>query len=332
MRPANTIGGYSRGRFLNLVPLIISGMIMIVLPAFVSPFILSIMDQALALAIFAMSLDLFMGYVGLSSLGHAVFFGAGAYTVAMFMLHKNINSFWITAPAGVIVAIGLAALLGLIIIRFTGLYFILLTVALGEVFYSVVWKFKWFQSPGIEACIGLSRPDLGIPNFDWTPARFYYFTFLFFAICFFLIQRLVKSPFGHALKGIRENEGRMRALGYNTWLYKYIAYILAGLFAGVGGVLFVYEMRFTTPELVGIQYSVMAIMAVIFGGAGTIFGPAIGGMLMVIVEFLMSLIAPARWPLIMGTIFVITIMFFRGGLAPHLHNFWRKIVIRIWKH
>jgi len=289
------------------------------------------MDKAFSMAIFAMSLDLFMGYLGLASLGHGVFFGAGSYAVAMLMLHGNINSLWITAPAGVITATLLAALLGLIVVRFTGLYFMLLTFALGELFFSLVWKFKWFQAPGIEAVVGLVRPDIGIPRFAWTPARFYYFSLIFFVICYFLLNRIVKSRFGKVLQGIRENEPRMHALGYNTYLYKYVAYIVAGFFAGVGGVLFVYEMRFAVPDLMGIQYSFMGVIMVILGGAGTIFGPAIGGLLMVLLEFFSSLIAPVRWPLIMGVIFVAAMMLFRGGLAPHLTELWRKGSARIWK-
>jgi branched-chain amino acid transport system permease protein len=289
------------------------------------------MDKAFSLAIFAMSLDLFMGYLGLASLGHGVFFGAGSYSVAMLMLHGNISSFWITGPIGVIVPTLLAAVLGLIVVRFAGLYFMLLSFALGELFFSLVWKFKWFQAPGIEAVVGLVRPDLGIPGFAWTPTRFYYFSLIFFIMCYFLLNRIVKSPFGKVLEGIRENEPRMHALGYNTWLYKYVAYIVAGFFAGLGGVLFVYEMRFAVPELLGIQYSFMGVIMVILGGAGTIFGPAIGGLLMVIIEFLSSLIAPVRWPLIMGVIFVATMMLFRGGFAPHLSKLWRKVLGLIWK-
>lgn len=315
----------------GFAPKLVSGLILIALPFFLSPFYLSLMDKAFSLGIFAMSLDLFMGYLGLASLGHGVFFGAGSYSVAMLMLHGDISSFWITAPVGLAAATLLAALLGIIVVRFTGLYFMLLTFALGELFFSLVWKFKWFQAPGIEAVVGLVRPSLGIPHFAWTPTRFYYFSLLFFIICYFLLNRVVKSHFGKVLEGIRENEARMHALGYNTWLYKYVAYIVAGFFAGLGGVLFVYEMRFAVPELLGIQYSFMGVIMVILGGAGTMFGPAIGGLLMVIMEFLASLIAPVRWPLIMGVIFVATMMLFRGGLAPHLSELWGKVLTRIWK-
>jgi branched-chain amino acid transport system permease protein len=303
--------------------------IFIVFPFVSSPFYQGIMAKAFSLAIFAMSLDILVGYTGLFSMGHASFFGGGAYTVAMLMLHSGTSSFWITASVGIIVATCLAAILGLLVVRFTGLYFLLLTFALGELLFSVVWKVKWFQTPGVEAVVGLSRPDLGIPNFTWTATNFYFFVFLFFVISYFLIYRIVNSHFGNILKGIRENELRMRTLGYNTWLYKYIAYIIGGFFAGLGGVFFVYEMEFTTPELLGIQYSFMGLLMIILGGTGTIFGPVIGAVLIVLAEVIISLIAPVRWPLILGLIYVVTIMFFRGGLAPHLLSFWKR---RFYEH
>lgn len=319
------------GQLVRSAPYILSIAIFVMLPFILSPFYQDIMAKGYSFAIFAMSLDLLIGYTGLFSLGHAAFFGAGSYAVAMLMLHAGISSFWITASMGIIVASLLAAVLGLIVVRFTGIYFLLLTFAFGELLLSITWKFKWFQSPGIEACVGLPYPDLGIPNFTWSATNFYYFALLFFIISYLLLYRIVNSQFGNVCKGIRENEPRMRALGYNTWLYKYISYIIGGSFAGFGGVFFVYAMRFTIPELFGIQYSFMGQLMVILGGAGTIFGPAIGALLIVLAELIISLIAPVRWPLIMGLIFVVTIMFFRGGLAPQLIRFWRRVFVPIWK-
>lgn len=300
------------------------GLLPFILPAFAQGF----MARAFTLAIFAMSLDLLVGYAGLYSLGHACFFGAGGYTAALLMYHGGISSLWITAGAGILMATLLAALIGLIVVRFTGIYFLLLTFAFGELLYSVVWKFRWFQTPGIEAIIDLPHPDLGIPHFKWTPLNFYFLVFIVFLVCYFLLLRMTKARFGQILIGIRENEPRMRALGYNTWLYKYLSFVIAGLFAGIGGVFFVYEMRFSMPDLLGLNYSYLGQVMVILGGAGTIFGAVIGAFLISLVELIMSLYAPMRWPLIMGIILVVIIMFFRGGLAPHLVKFWKGISIR----
>lgn len=324
-------GRYLQKTLSDCIPYILSAALFLLLPQFISPFSLGIVAKAFSLAIFAMSLDLLIGYTGLFSLGHAAFFGAGSYAVAMLFLHAGVSSFWITAPVGIMTATLIAAIVGLIVVRFTGLYFLLLTFAVGELFFSVVWKFKWFQTPGIEAVVGLPRPNLNIASFSWNDTSFYYFVFLFFVVSYVLLYRIVNSFFGNALKGIRENEPRMRALGYNTWLYQYIAYIIAGFFGGVGGVFFVYSMRFTVPELFGIEYSFIGNLMVILGGAGTIFGPAIGAFVIVFVELVMSLVAPARWPLIFGAILVITIMLLRGGIAPHLGRMWLQGFSSIWK-
>ncbi len=317
-------GQHGRIRRVQCLPYVLGGLLFIILPFFLPPFYQVVISKAFTLAIFAMSLDLLVGYTGLFSLGHAVFFGAGSYTVAMLMLHAGITSFWIGAPLGLIVATLLAVLSGLLVVRFSGLYFLLLTFALGELFFGFTWRVKWLQTPGVEACIGIPKPNLGIPGFTWTATSFYFFCLFLLVLSFFLLKRIVSSQFGNALTGIRENETRMRALGYNTLLYKYVAYILAGLFAGLGGVLFAYVMGFTVPELFGIQYSFMGQLMIILGGAGTIFGPVLGALIIVFLELLISLIAPVRWPLILGVFFVTIIMFYRGGLAPHLLRMWEK--------
>lgn len=305
-------------------PYILGGAFFIILPFFLPPFYQGIVSKGFALAIYAMSLDLIVGYTGLFSLGHAAFFGAGSYTVAMLMLHGGITSFWIGAPLGIIVATLLAAIFGLLVVRFSGLYFLILTLALGELLFGMAWRVKWFQTPGVEACIGIPKPNLGIPSFAWTSISFYFFCFIFLILSFFLLNRIAISSFGSALTGIRENEPRMRALGYNTWLYKYLSYTIGGAFAGLGGVLFAYVMGFTMPELFGIQYSFLGQLMIILGGIGTILGPVIGALIIVILELLVSFVAPVRWPLILGSIFVLIIMFFRGGLAPHLVGLWKK--------
>ena len=317
-------GERRKKQLVQFLPYVLSGIFFIILPFMLPPFYQVIISKAFALAIFAMSLDLLVGYTGLFSLGHAVFFGAGGYTVAMLMLHGGTTSFWIGAPLGIIIAALLAVISGVLVVRFSGLYFLLLTFALGELLFGFAWRVKWFQTPGVEACIGIPKPNLGIPWFTWTSTSFYFFCFISFVLSFFLLKRIVNSHFGNALTGIRENEVRMRTLGYNVWLYKYVAYIIGGAFAGLGGVLFAYVMGFTVPELFGLQYSFMGQLMIILGGVGTIFGPVIGTLIIVFLELVISLIAPVRWPLILGSIFVVIIMFFRGGLAPHLVRVWKK--------
>jgi branched-chain amino acid transport system permease protein len=137
------------------------------------------------------------------------------------------------------------------------------------------------------------------------------------------MKLLVNSPFGLALTGIRENQRRMRALGYNTWLYKYIAFIVSGAFAGVAGILFVYFNGFISPWFFSAS-SFLVVLMVIFGGSGTLIGPVIGAFLLILVEYQASILAPGRWHLILGSIFVAAVMLFKGGISVYLTRLWEK--------
>jgi branched-chain amino acid transport system permease protein len=139
------------------------------------------------------------------------------------------------------------------------------------------------------------------------------------------MYRLVNSPFGHALQGIRENERRMRTLGYNTWLYKYIAFIIAGFFAGVAGMLFPYYSGVMVPYTLGITTSTLVMLFCIIGGLGTLWGPVFGTLSVIFVEYLSGLFIPDHWSLVLGSVFVISVMFLRGGIAKYLRRPLRKV-------
>ena len=314
-----------QGQLISYAPYLLGAIFLILVPPFLPLYFRSIMTKTLIFAIFAMSLDLIYGYTALFSLGHAAFFGAGAYTVGLFALHAGIDSVWITAPGGILVATALAALFGLISVRFADIYFLLITFALGQLMYSLTYLVRWLKSPGLEGIVSIPKPDFGIAAINWNSTKVYFLVFITFLICFFILNRIVHSPFGQSLKGIRESEERMRVLGYNTWLYKYLAYVIAGLFAGVAGVLFAWERSFISPECVGADYSFFVMVMVIIGGAGTMWGSIIGAFLMIFLEQMVSLYVPERWPMILGVLFVLTALFFRGGLAPHIVRYWKRL-------
>jgi branched-chain amino acid transport system permease protein len=180
----------------------------------------------------------------------------------------------------------------------------------------------------MQGIAGLSRPELGIPGFSWSTISFYYFVLVVFLICLFLIYRITNSPFGYALRGIRENEPRMCSLGYNTWLHKYLAFVISGAFAGLAGVLFVYYNQMIVPAHLAVGTSFSPMVMVIIGGSGTLFGPVIGAFVIVFVEYFASLFTPERWPLILGGIFVIAIMYAQGGISIHLSRLWERIRCR----
>ncbi len=309
---------------LRFAPYIIGGLILIILPPLLPPYLQRIMTRILIIAIFGLSFDIVFGYTGLLSFGHAAYLGVAGYTVGILTVNYGIESFWLVAPASILMATLVAAIFGIVALRASGIYFLLVTFALGALLYSL--SEKWYSmTGGTYGLSGIPHPDLGLPWFTWSTINFYYFVLPFFVISFFLLYRLVKSPFGYALQGIREDEPRMRALGYNTWLYKYSAFVIGGLFAGVAGMLIAYFNSVMTTSYIGIITSALAWLIVIIGGPGTLFGPVIGSGVIVSVEFSASVFTPERWPLILGAMFVIAVMFLRGGIYPHLVNLWRKV-------
>jgi branched-chain amino acid transport system permease protein len=318
-----------REQLIRFAPYIVGGIILVLLPAIVPLYLQSTWTKFVIYALFATSYDLIYGYTGLLSLGHAAYFGAGGYAVALLMFHYGIHSLWIGAPIGVLVAALVAAIFGLVALRVSGLYFLLITFALGQLAYSIAWNVTWFNQPGMHGISsGLTRPDLGIPGFSWSTISFYYFVLVVFLICFFLIYRITNSPFGYALRGIREGEHRMRSLGYNTWLHKYIAFVISGAFSGLAGVLFVYYNNMIVPAHLAVETSFLPMVMVIIGGSGTLLGPIIGALVIVFVQYFASLFTPERWPLILGGILVIAIMYARGGIGIHLSTFWKRIRYR----
>jgi len=285
------------------------------------------LTKVLIFAIFAMSLNLIWGYTGLISLGHAAFFGVGGYTTGILILRYGQESFWTSGLLGILMAGVTAALFGIIALRVSGIYFLLVTLALGQLVYyiAMVWRPMTNGSDGI---VGIPFPDLGIPWLSWDAILFYYFVLVVLIICFFILYRLLKSPFGYALQGIRDQEPRMRCLGYNVWLYKYIAFVIAGLFAGVAGVLFGHFLGMLHPLHTSITTSTIVLLMVIIGSTRVIFGPIIGAALIVLLEYFSSLYAPARWPLILGAVFIISVMFLRGGIALYFIQLWNKLGYR----
>jgi len=301
--------------------------IMLALPAIVSDYIQSMIVKILIFAIFAMSLNLLWGYTGLTSLGHAAYFGVAGYTVGILTVVLGLHNFWLTALAGIIVAAITAAVFAFPALRMANTpikaYFLLVTLALGELLASIAEKWRAVTG-GDNGLAGIPLPELGF-GLTLNGETFYYLVFIIFAICVFLLYRISKSPFGEALQGIRENELRMRSLGYHTWLYKYMAFLMGGAFAGVGGVLFSHFAGIMAPMHVGIMTSTLVLLMVIIGSSNTIYGPVLGAAIVLILEHVSSIYAPDRWPLVLGAVFVISVMFLRGGISIHLLQSWKKI-------
>jgi len=285
--------------------------LLLVAPPFLSSFLLTLVTQALIYAIVAMSLDIILGYTGLASLGHAAYFGLGAYSVGILATRYGAG-FGITLPTGVFLALVVAAIFGLVALRATGVYFLMITLALGMVVWGLAHRWVT-MTQGDNGISAIPRPDLGLP---WSLARsipFYYFALAGFLIAFWILRTIVRSPFGQTLVGIRESESRMRTLGYNVWLHKYIGFVIAGGFAGFAGVLWAYYNGFVSPVDLQLATSVEVLLMVALGGRATLIGPALGAAIIVFLKNLVS-VYTHRWLLILGAVYILTIVYAPEGI------------------
>lgn len=304
------------------VPYPVFGLILLVAPFLFSTFTLSLVSLTMIWAIFAMSLDILIGYTGLYSFGHATFWGVAAYTVAIMSTKLGIQSFWINLVAGVSAATLVGIAFGPIVLRTSQVYFLMLTFALGQILYGIA--IKWRSLTGGSDGLSISRLTLGFPWEKGSGTEVYYLVLVFFVCTYFALQRVAGSRFGRTIVGIRESEARMELLGYNTWLYKYVAYVLAGAVGGIAGCLSMYYQGFVCADQLNWPLSGEAMMMVIIGGAGTPIGPIVGAAVVLLLNQYIST-QTVHWPLIIGAIFVFVVMYYPRGISPFLFDCWDKL-------
>jgi branched-chain amino acid transport system permease protein len=305
----------------RIVGLIVAFLFLAVLPPFYTSYWMTLLTQMLIFAILAMSLDILLGYTGLSSFGHAAFFGAGAYVVAILSTRYKMG-FLVCVLSGIALSAGISSIFGLLVAHATGVYFLIITLALGMTLWGLA--FRWVSMTGGDNGIsGIARPDLGLPLSLKDPLTFYYVILVFFLLSLILMAILVRSPFGHSLKGVRESESRMRVLGYHTWLHKYLSYICSAAFGGFAGVLWAYFNGFTSPYDMDLTASIEIILMVILGGPGTLIGPALGACIIVFLKNFISAYTQ-RWLLIVGTIYILTILYAPQGLMNLITDFLKR--------
>ncbi len=287
---------------------------------FVAPsvYLQNVLTEVLIFGIFAMSLDLLIGYTGLVSFGHAAFYGIAAYTAGIVAMRYTDNLL-ATLLAGIAAAGLLALPFGALSIRSSGIYFLMLTLAFSQMVYAAAWKWTWLTG-GSNGLAGIPRPTLAGTGLDFaSPTAFFYLVLLFFVGSYLALRRIVASPLGHSFVGVRENESRMRAVGYNTWRVKLAAFVIAGLFAGLAGSLFSYYNGFVSPHDVYWTISGHVMIMVIIGGAGTLVGPVLGAAFFLIVQNVVSS-QTERWPLIMGAAFIFFVVVARRGIVGIYHD------------
>ena len=304
----------------KIIGLILTVLVLLVMPPFYTSYWVTLLTQMLIFAILAMSLDILLGYTGLSSFGHAGFFGVAGYVVAILSTRYKMG-FLFCFISGISMSILISMIFGFLVAHATGVSFLIITLALGMVLWGLA--FRWVTMTGGDNGIsGIARPDIGLPLALKDPLTFYYVVLVFFLIAMVLMAIFVRSPFGHSLKGVRESESRMRVLGYHSWLHKYLAYVVSAAFAGFAGVFWAYFNGFISPFDMDLNASIEIVLMVILGGPGTLIGPALGAGIIIFLKNFISAYTQ-RWLLILGTIYILTILYAPQGLITLLKD-WLK--------
>ncbi|MGC4395916.1 branched-chain amino acid ABC transporter permease [Hydrogenophaga sp. T2] len=292
------------------------------LPIAGADFYLGMLSQMMILAIFAMSLDLLQGVTGLVSLGHAAFFGIAGYALAFMTPPDAPIALWWSLPLAALAAALAALVIGFFVVRTHGIYFIMVTMAFAQMVY-----YLFFDNKGLGGSDGIYvtfRPDATALGLDLdNKTVFYYFTLAVLLLVYAGLRRLLFSPFGRALAGIRVNEHRMRAVGYGTFGYKLTAFTIAGALAGVAGYLWAAQTGFVNPELMGFHMSAHAIMMVILGGMGNFAGAIVGAFAF---EYVMHLFKDLtkHWQLLMGGFIVLVVIVAPRGLLGLIDRFGKR--------
>ena len=286
-----------------------------------APYLMSLATEVMIFAIFAMSLDLLLGYTGLVSLGHAGFFAVGAYAagLAAKSLTTDIAA---TTLIGLAAASILAVAIGWLSIRLSGFYFLMITFAFGQMIYSVAGRWDWLT--GGSDGLNLPGATLAGASVLGSPVQIYYAVLAAFVLCFLVMRRIVRSPFGEVLVGIRENARRMRAIGYNVRRYKLAIFVIGAFFAAFAGILDAEFNFFVSPDAANWTASASVLVMVLVGGAGTLVGPVIGATLVVLLQNWLSSYTH-YWSLFLGLLFIVLITLAREGIVGLLRRGWRRI-------
>jgi branched-chain amino acid transport system permease protein len=295
----------------------------LLVPALGSRFYTFVATDIAILALFAVSLNLLLGYTGLVSFGHAAYFGLGAYATGILM-KKAAVPFVLAFPAGGVVAGVFALVFGFFCVRLTKIYFAMLTLAFAQIVWAIC--FKWNDVTGGEQ----GMPEIPYPDLGWmarlpvlgdlrTSDHFYLLTVVLVALCLWGLRRIVGSPFGRILTTIRENPERAEFIGINVRRFELAAFVIAGVFAGLAGALFGIFNRGVFPDFVYWPKSSEALIMTILGGMGYFYGPAVGALVLLVLNQQITSYTE-YWPFILGTILIVLLFAFPGGIVGALHG------------
>jgi branched-chain amino acid transport system permease protein len=296
--------------------LIVSAVVVVVLACapFLSPLVhldISIVSEVLVTALAVMSANLLLGYTGLPAFGNAAYFGLGAYGAALSVKYFNVD-FVVAVLVGMLAALVGGLILGPFLLRRRGIYFGLLSIAFGQVFYFIAYRYT--DVTGGEDGMNFPRPPIGIIHVVLREASFYYLVLAVFVVCLIAFRTVVRSPFGRTLVAIRQNETRVRYLGLNTDRFIFVALLISATMAGLGGALFGLLINFAYPLELDWHQSGYFVLMMILGGAGTVWGSLVGAFIYVIGKDIISTITPL-WQIFLGALFVACVLGFPRGIV-----------------
>jgi branched-chain amino acid transport system permease protein len=285
-----------------------------------SEFYINMASQVLIYALFALSINMMLGYGGMVSLGHAAYLGIAGYACILATL-AGYNQL-LAALFGIVLSTAAAALFGVLSLRAPGLGFVMITLALGQ----IVWGIAYRANDLTGGDNGIRHPARPMPfGMDIRDApSFYYFTLAVLAIALVCIWRFARSPFGASVMGARDQPRRMRMLGHHVWLVRWITFVMAGFWGSVAGVLYVYYNLFLSPHAISLQQSAEILLMAILGGASTLAGPVLGAAVITLVKNVISTYVE-RWNTLLGMIFVLVIVFMPHGLVPGCRQLWQRM-------
>jgi len=297
---------------------------LIALPFVVPPYQTVLLTYGLVFAIAALGFNLLLGYTGLLSFGHSAYFGMGAYAVAFIVKYLKFESMEAFLLGGILASGAVAALFGLLCVRYTKIFFGILTMALSQVLWSLAFKFFWVTggSDGLRVPTptllgGLVRA--GSDKFEFLSHRYYFYVLAVFAVCVAVMWVIVHSPFGQALQAIRDNETRAEFVGVQVWHYRWVAFLISGIFTGLAGALWVPLNGLTTPDILHWTFSGKMVFFTVLGGFQTFFGPIIGA---VIYNYLETYAVghTVYWQMVLGIVLVVLVLALPAGIVGTLRR------------
>lgn len=291
-------------------------LMLVLFPLVGDRFYIQFASKILLMIIFVSSLNLLVGFTGLVSLGHAAFFGFSGYVLALLSPPDSAMNFFIALLASILTVGALGAIFGALVLRTKGIFFIMSTLALGEMLFYFLHDTN--LAGGSDGMYINTRPNLSF--FDWwqldlaNVVHFYYLVLILVCAVLLVIRKIIYSPFGRVLAGIRINEHRTKALGYNTYKFKLVCFVIASMIAAISGFLAAVQFGVVNPEMVGWHVSGHALMMVILGGKGTLLGPVLGTTVLMLVEEGFQMVTK-HWQLLTGGVIVLVALFFPNGLV-----------------